>query len=420
MLQVTKLGVIMVEFGMLAVDYEKRVDFDRLRKDRLDKARDSMKKSGLEALVCFDDDNIRYVTSARIGDWARGKMLRWCVLPANDDPMLFEVGGRVAAQLEDHGAVWLKGRVRPSINWGRGAVPKEVNAAKKAAELIRSTLLDSGVPLDKVGFDVLDPYLLKALREVGISEINDGQTVLLDARKIKTKDEINLLKISASIADAAHYEVARNLRPGIRENEIVGIVARTLYSLGADRIEAINVISGPRTNPHHHDFSDRLIRPGDIVFVDIMSSYSGYLTCYYRTFVVGKATEEQRKIYQMAYQWLYDSIKILRPGITTKDIAEKWPGPEVLGYKSELEVLANQWGHGLGLSLWELPIISRAWSLEYPYRIEPGMVFALETYYGVKGEKQAARIEEEVVITDGGYEVITKFPVEDITETPIV
>jgi Xaa-Pro dipeptidase len=266
----------------------------------------------------------------------------------------------------------------------------------------------------------MDVFLLSALKEVGITTINDAQTAMLDARSIKTKEEIELLKIAASIADAGHYEVARHLRPGIRENEIEGIVANTLYSLGDDRIEAINVISGPRTNPHHHDFSDRIIRPGDVVFVDIMGAYSGYLTCYYRTYVVGRATKEMKELYRITYDWLYDAINILRPGITTKDIAEKWPGPEALGYQSELEVLADQWGHGLGITLWEYPIISRAWSLEHPYPIKEGMVFALETYNGAKGGKFGTRIEEEIVITEGGHEVITKFPVEEITEVPLL
>ncbi len=404
---------------MLAVDYEKRIDFDKLRKERVSKAMEAMKKANLEAFVCFDFDNIRYITSATIGEWARDKMQRWCILPIDNDPILFEVGGRVAAHLEDHGTPWLKGKIRPSIAWGRGAVPKEVGAVNKAVELIKRTLIDNGVSLDSVGFDLMDPIFLKALNDAGI-RVNDAQTPLLDVRKIKTKEEIKLIEIAASLADAAFYEIARNLRPGIRENEIVGVAAKTLYSLGAERIEAINVISGPRTNPHHHDFTDRLIRPRDIVFIDIMVSYCGYKTCYYRTLACGRATQEQKELYEQCLQWLYDSIEVVKPGVTTKEIAEKWPGPEVLGYKTEAEVLANQWGHGIGLSIWELPVISRAWSLDYPYPIEENMVIALETYNGVKGGKEGVRIEEEVVVTESGYKIITKFPVEELIECPII
>jgi len=407
-----------MSFGTMAVDFELRVDFARLRKDRLEKSRKVLKDSGLGALVCFDADNIRYITSATIGEWARDKMQRYCILPKDEDPILFEVGSRAAVQLEPHGAPWLKGRVKPAIAWGRGAVPEEVGAVDKCVAQIKEILAEYGLEKEPIGFDLMDVLLMKALQRAGI-EIADGQTPLLHARVIKTDDEIELLNMAASLADAAYFEIAKNIRPGIRENELVALAHKVFFELGSDRVECINCISGPRTNPHHHDFTDRVIRPGDIVFLDLMNSYCGYHTCYYRTFCCGKPTQEQKDLYNECWSWLRDSIKAVKPGATTADVASKWPGPEVLGCKTESEVLACQWGHGLGLGLWEFPVISRAWSLEHPQPIEENMYFALETYAGPKGGRHGIRIEEDMVVTSSGAEVFTRFPADELIACPI-
>jgi Xaa-Pro dipeptidase len=243
---------------------------------------------------------------------------------------------------------------------------------------------------------------------------------MLQARLIKTQDEIELLDVAAMMADGAFYELARAIRPGIRENDLVGIANKVLYSMGSDKVEAVNCCSGPRTNPHHHDFTDRRLRPGDIVFFDIMHSFCGYRTCYYRTFCVGNPTQEQKDRYEECLIWLRNSMKPVRSGATTKDIAMQWPGPEVLGCTSEQEVLACQWGHGIGMSIWELPCISRAWSIDHPYPLKENMVMALETYAGPAGSDFGIRIEEELVVTSTGYKVLTKFPVDELIACPVL
>jgi Xaa-Pro dipeptidase len=407
-----------MSFGTLAVDYEQRVDFARLRRERLEKAKKALNDSGLGALVCFDPDNIRYITSATIGEWARDKMMRYCILPKNEDPILFDIGSRVIAQLKPSGAPWLHGRVKPAISWGRGSVPEEVGAVDKCVAQIKETLAEYGVEKEPIGFDLIDPIIMEALQGAAI-KIRSGHIPLLHARLYKTQDEIELLEIAAMMADAAYFEIAKNIRPGIRENELVGLAHNILFEMGADRVECVNCISGPRTNPHHHDFTDRTIRPGDIVFLDLMNTFCGYHTCYYRTFCCGEPTQEQKELYKDCISWLRGSINEVKPGATTADIASRWPGPEVLGLKSETEVLANQFGHGIGLSLHEFPQISRAWSLDHPYPIEENMVFALETYSGPKGGKHGIRIEEEIVVTSEGHEIITKFPADELIACPI-
>lgn len=403
----------------MSVDFEIRVDFDRLRKERTEKAKEQLKNHNLGALLCFDPFNIRYITSTYPPMWSKDKMTRYCVLPKDADPILFEVGSLALARREPHAAPWLGSRVRQAISWGRGAVPTEVKAVESCVEDVKSILTDYGVADEPLGVDILDVPLMKAIQGAKI-EIADGQSTMLEARLVKTEDEIELLKLSAMMVDAAYDKVVRTIRPGVRENELVAIVNHTLYSMGSDEVEAVDVGSGPRTNPIHHDFSDRAIRPGDLVFLDIQHSFCGYRTCYYRTFVCGKPTQEQKDLYRECLDWLQASIKVVRPGITTADIAKCWPEPEVLGYSTEQEALANQWGHGLGLGLWELPCISRAFSLDHPYPIKENMVFALETYAGPKGGKCGVRIEEEVVVTDTGHEVITKYPVEELIECGVV
>jgi Xaa-Pro aminopeptidase len=402
-----------MSYGTAGVDYESRVDFDRLRKERLKKAKEQLRSRDLGALLCFDPDNIRYITSTHAPMWTREKMTRYCVLPRDGEPILFEVGSLALARKESHGANWLEGRIRPAISWGRGAVPIEVNAAKACSLSIKEVLDDNNVSDEKLGIDICDIPILRALNSAKI-DVADGQAPMLDARLIKTQDEIELLKTAAMMVDSAFDMVAKAIRPGIRESDLVALVNHTLYSMGSDQVQNVNAESGPRTNPHHHDFSDRAIRPGDVVFLDIQHSFNGYMTCYYRTFVCGKSTQQQRDLYRECLDWLEASIKIVRPEVTTADIAKCWPGPEVLGLKTEQEALANQWGHGIGLSLWELPLISRAFSIDYPFAVKENMVFALETYAGTKGGKYGIRIEEEIVVTNSGYEVITKYPDDEL------
>jgi Xaa-Pro dipeptidase len=189
---------------------------------------------------------------------------------------------------------------------------------------------------------------------------------------------------------------------------------KILFDLGSEQVEAINAVSGDRCSPHPHVFADRLLRPGDQAFFDVIHSFMGYRTCYYRTFSVGYATQAQIDAYKQCREWLDMAIDLVRPGMTTDRIAEVWPTAEELGFPSEEACFGLQFGHGLGVALYEYPMISRLHSLEHPVELEPGMVFALETYCAAKDGYSAARIEEEVVVTPTGNKVITKFPADEL------
>jgi len=393
----------------MGVDFEERVNFDRLRNERLEKAKSVLKASGLGSLVCYDFDNIRYITGTTIGEWCRNKMNRYCILPKGGEPLLFDP----ATPAKKISCPWIADRIFPAVGSMRGAIPPETGSVEKVAQDILKWLKKYGVDEKPVGMDIADIPLVRALEKKGL-EIVDGQEVMLGARIIKTKDEIELLKVAAAMVDAAYEDIVRAIRPGVRENDLVAVANHILYTLGSDLVECVNSVAGERGRPHPHTFSDRIIRPGDMVYLDIMHSYMGYRTCYYRTFVCGKPTKAQLEAYDIAWKWLKDSIDAVKPGATTADVAKAWPTPDKFGLKTEDEAFLLQFGHGVGMSIWEKPVISRLFSLKNPYPIQEGMVFALETYCPSADGKGAARIEEEVVVTKDGSERLFRYPIEEL------
>lgn len=264
-----------------------------------------------------------------------------------------------------------------------------------------------------IGVDLVEPAFLFEMQAQGILVV-DIQQNMLDARSIKNVDEIMLLSQAAAMVDGVYQDISEALKPGIKENQIVALASAKLYELGSDQVEAINAVSGERCNPHPHNFTDRLIRPGDQAFFDIIHSFNGYRTCYYRTFSVGKAIPAQHDAYTQAREWMDAAIDKVADGVGTDEIASLWPKAQEFGFASEMDAFGLQFGHGLGLGLHERPIISRLNSLTHPVEIKAGMVFALETYCPSPDGISAARIEEEVVVTNNGCQVLTKFPAEKL------
>jgi len=182
-------------------------------------------------------------------------------------------------------------------------------------------------------------------------------------------------------------------------------------------VEDVIVSSGPNTWPNWRTFSDRIIRPGDILFMDMAAiTWNGYKSCMYRTYCVGgKPSQAQKDVYAQALEWLNASIDAVKVGATTRDIASRWPSAkEVWGYEEEDQAAANLWGHGLGLAQYDLPVVSRIYSLDYPIEIQEGMSFALETQHG-KMLQWGVRLEQMLLVTERGTEVTTLFPIDEIT-----
>src|SRR3954471_16755393 len=397
--------------GTMAVDWEQRIDFDRLRRERLARVKEGLAKSEMGALLCFDMNNVRYITSTTIGSWAQDKVSRFTLLPQNDEPILWDFGS--AARHHQLNCPWLGERSRPGIPLTRGAMTPEMGRAEDVARKIRVELESRNLHKERLGIDVVEPPILFALQREGLTVV-DGQQLMSDARKIKTQDEISLLTHSAGMVDAAYYELYRAMKPGMRENDAVALVSKVLYEMGSEYVEGVNAISGERCSPHPHVFSDRVMRPGDPVYYDILHSYMGYRTCYYRCLAISSASRALVDAYKRCRDYLDAAIELVRPGRTTAEIAAVWPKAQEFGCPNEEAAFARQMGHGIGLAIWEKPMISRLVSLDPPHEIKPGMVFALETFWPSKDGWSAARIEEEIVVTPTGHEIITRFPAEKL------
>ena len=399
--------------GHGGVDTEERVNFDRLRNYRLGRAKQALENSGLGALLCFDNNNIRYLTGTAIGEWSRDKMSRYALLMQGEEPHVWDFGS--AASHHRIHAPWLRDEnIHAGMLGLRGTVPPDAGLMTRAAEQIKSMLDEAGVGDMPIGVDICEPPMLFELQKRNI-EVRDGQQVMLDAREVKNIDEIVLLNQAAGMVDAVYHMIGEELKPGVRERTTSSPAPTSCSTRWAPttsrRSTRSRASAAART---------RITSPtgwcaqGDQAFFDILHGYMGYRTCYYRTFNVGRASEVQEDAYKQCREWLDAAIELVRPGVSTDEIAAVWPEAEEFGFAGEMEAFGLQFGHGLGVSIHERPIISRLISMEDPKEIKEGMVFALETYCPAKDGYSAARIEEEVVVTDEGPRVISLYPAEDL------
>jgi Xaa-Pro dipeptidase len=394
------------------VDWERRVDYDRLRTDRFAKVRSALEASDLGALILFDMNNIRYTTATHIGNWARDKFFRCALVMRGQDPILWDIGS--AARTHKQFADWLgEESWQAGLSSWRGSIPEDVGVEAGNARRLAGILREHGLAGEPVGVDVVEMPVLRALEREGLT-IVDGHGFMQEVRSIKTADEVALLDHAAGLVDGAYDELYRYLRPGIRENDCVALVNRYLYENGSDEVEAVNSISGERCSPHPHVFSDRLIRPGDTAYFDIIHAYNGYRTCYYRTLNVGNSNAAQREAYRRAREFMDNAIAEIRPGATSADVVRHFPAAQEFGFGTEEEAFGLQYCHGIGLSNWERPLMSRYHSFEHPVELKEGMVFAIETYWPTPDGSAAARIEEEVVVTADGCELLTRFPADQL------
>ena len=396
--------------GTMQVDYEQRIDFSRMREYRESRIKKYMDQFNISCLVLFESGNKRYATSTAVASPEVDNMARYAIFPRDGKPHIFGFGSEVAA--EKLYCPWIKDRTFPAHSTMYGALPMEWGCYNNFIKDLMMVLEEHDIPRDEsIGIDIMESQLIVSLREQGFN-LADGQAVMQNSRSIKNEDEIMCLKQAAAIADAAHHRIAQTVEPGAKETDIQAAACEIMHRLGAQWVPNVQVTSGNRTHPHPHLSSDRLIQPGDLVFVDIVLLFNGYHTCYYRCFCCGKPTEKQKDIYKRCYEMQVAGLQGVRPGATTKDIANVWPTANHWGFQSEEEAFGLAFGHGIGVGLWEFPIISRLYSMDHPVEIEPGMVFALETYEG-EGY-HGARIEDEVVVTEEGCEIITKFPASEL------
>lgn len=391
-------------YSQTGADWQQRVNFERLRTDRLQRAREQMDAHDLGALVLFAGANIRYVTGSYQGNWKYNINIRYAVLPQGGEPVLFETAGS-DMQCAIIDLPWMEGRIRPAMTWqwAEGAVP---HMAGKMADSVIEVLDGHGVRNEQIGIDNLDMPAFDALRERGINVVN-GWPAMSAARVVKTPDEIELLKQASSIGDAAMWKIKYEwLKPGVREREIEAKVHEFMLSQGCEIIYDIIVASGGNTSPYRRWATDKIIRQGDLVIVDINAvGPSGYFIDYVRCFkVAARMTEQEIGLYHEVYDSMYAGIEQLRPGKTTADVARAFPEYDDDKYGT---VTLQQFAHSIGITLYEGMWISRAYSLDYPAEIKENMYFAIETFAGHPGLQQTVRLEENVLVSADGPVLFT-------------
>jgi len=392
-------------YSQTGADWQYRVDFDRLRRDRLAKAREQLNKHDLGALVLFAGANIRYVTGSYQGNWKYNINIRYVVLPNGGEPVLFETAGSdlVCAKMD---LPWMEGRIQPAMTWqwAEGAVP---HMAGKMADDVLGVLKDYGVDKEKIGIDNIDMPALKALQDRKINIVN-GWPAMSGARVIKTRDEIELLKQASSIGDAAMWKIKYEwLKPGVREREIEAKVHEFMLERGCEIIYDIIVASGGNTSPYRRWATDKMIRQGDLVIVDINAvGPSGYFVDFVRCFkCAAKMTQKEIDLYREVYDSMYAGIEKMRPGNTTADVAAAFPKYDDDKYGT---VTLQQFAHSIGITLYEGMWISRAYSLDYPAEIKENMYFAVETFAGHPMLPMTCRLEENILVSADGPVIFTQ------------
>jgi len=391
-------------YSQTGADWQFRVDFDRLRKERLEKLRESMTKNNLGALVLFAGANIRYATASYQGNWKYNINIRYCVLPQSGEPVLFETAGS-DLQCAKIDLPWMEGRIRPAITWqwAEGAVPY---MAGRMAESVLDVLKEHNLTKERIGIDNLDMPSLEAFQKTGLNIVN-GWPAVSQARVVKTRDEIELLKQASSIGDAAMWKIKYEwLKPGVREREIEAKVHEFMLSQGCEIIYDIIVASGGNTSPYRRWATDKLIRQGDLVIVDINAvGPSGYFIDFVRCFkCAGKMTQKEIDLYREVYDSMYAGLEQLKPGNTTADVVSKFPEYDDDKYGT---VTLQQFAHSIGITLYEGMWMSRAYSLKYPAEIKENMYFAIETFAGHPHLQQTCRLEENVLVSGKGPVVFT-------------
>ena len=405
-----------------AVDYDERINYERMRNYRLERVREQLKANNIGAYLSINEWNTRYITGTWSPPWTGNSSgLRYCLLPTTAKNSILYENGEIGYNTRQI-APWLdKVKVAiPGAGWSSIIMGKSAQLAQrdKLVTQIMDDMKDYGVANETLALDVWDPVLVEGFQSKGVQLVSAAE-LMLQARKIKNPDEVECLRVAAAIGDAQFAKAKEVIKPGVLESQVTGEFHKLAYELGGEVYSGGFTTSGSFSWPNIRYGTNRIIRPSDIVFIDVYNTtYNGYHICYYRTFSCGKPPQQLIDAYKRALEWLYDAISIIKPGVTTGEVAAKWPPCDEIWsdilVKYEDQTAGSNWAHGIGLSLYELPLIWRGCSLEYPIPLEKDMTFAIETQHGVPGIG-GVRLEEMIHVTEDGVEIISQFPIDEIT-----
>lgn len=410
--------------GTMSVDWEQRIDMDRLRRERTAKATTAMVDANYDAVLVLSDPNIRYVTSVATSSVSGSGGFHYSLLTGGGEIVHWDSADH--ASVEKHTCPWLDdvryaapgiGIVPAAIGGGSGV---DMLRAAMVKEIV-TALTDHGIHTGRIGLDVSQPALIAELEGHGYHVDAEAGLAFAKARAIKTADEIECLRVSAAICEAGFQAMKEAIAPGKRDNQVFADAVRAIIDLGGEHGGG-TISSGPNTWPKSQsDISDRIIRPGDVVYSDLYNiGFNGYRSCYYRTFSCGKARPQTHDAYKRAVDCLYAVLGAIKDGASTADAAAHFPDAageywDYYGAKDAWQITTNHWGHGLGLSLYEIPLIWRGVSLAHPLELRAGMTMAVETQD--RDGEQGVRVEEMVVVRENGVELLSRWPVWEITQT---
>jgi Xaa-Pro aminopeptidase len=397
--------------GMWLSDTEPpEIDALALRQGRLARLRAHMSANGYAAMVLFDPYNQRYATGSRnmFGYFLRNST-RYFFVPAQGPVVLFEYpqSYHVSTCLET------VDEARPSKLVWSSVSSRDTEAASAFAAEIADLVRQHGGGETKVGLDRCSHNHALALEALGCTVV-DCQQEILAVRAVKTPEEVKCLQVSMAGAEAAVAAVRDAIRPGVSEQELFAIMYGEVIRQGGEFIETRLLTSGQRTNPWFSEASGRRVRPGELVALDTdtIGCY-GYYSDFSRTFRCGpgRPTADQKALYRMAYDQVQHNIDLVQPGAAFRDIAAAaWKIPDRFVDQRYTSVM-----HGVGMH-GETPFIAHAMDYETYGRdgtLEPGMVVSVESYIGEKGGREGVKLEEEVLVTQDGPKLISKFPFED-------
>ena len=389
----------MPEFGLMGVDWEERIDFSRMRRERLQRAKDALEKSDLNALFVFRLEDVRYLTGHRnhIGPVAL-LGLAAAVLPRGGDPILCTLDWFVAQK----SMPWMK----PENILGRPFIRTE-GGTKKWAEEIKGKL--GKLAEGKIGVDLWTPNLTKWLPKFfPKAEFVDGKEVLVKAQMVKTQDEIECQRAVTMITEAGFQALIDNLKPGVKECELLSYAWQKFTELGSEWTQCTNIVaSGPYTAPYRRLTSDRIIRKGDLVIVDIGACFNGYWGDFTRTFICGdiRPTKEQIELHQECYNTLFNACAEAVVGKTNGDIGKHLNDP--VGNPNSGGISG---GHSAGVGPWEYPWLSDL-TPDAIVPLQKNMHFSIEPYAGRPGVG-GFRLENQVFVGDTP-DIFTTFPFEE-------
>jgi Xaa-Pro dipeptidase len=386
----------MSDIGIIPVDFEDRFDPKRMIRERLARAKEALKNSDCDALFCFRTEDARYLMGYRhhLGPaFIMGNAV--VVLGKNSEPVMWNMDyEQCRARMP-----WFdKSQIQPRANF------RETIGMKRWAEQVEHHF--GSLKGKKVGVDIWDLNMEKAIKETfPDTEFVDGyQSVLMRAKEVKTQDEILCLKIANAMTEASLDKALEFLRPGVRECEVLAVAWHTMTAMGSEWTQCSNIVaSGPYTAPYRRFTSDRIIRNGDPVIIDIGASFNGYYGDLTRTWICGnvKPTRAMKEVHQNCYNALFNSATVIKPGATNAEVFAK-ADPYVL----------DSLGHGAGVNPWEAPAFSPH-SKDQPVKLKEGMVFNLEPYAGDPKIPFGARLENDHIVTKDGVDIYTTYPFDE-------